>query len=846
MATAFDILKGELYRAVTSGRKSYVKNQDIDADSTATIQANAILNAVGGSISGYATQSWVNANFYPLNSNPKGYLDTYNASLLFQPLNAYLTDISNITAPTLGDAIVWNGTNWVAGSASSGYVPYVGAIADVDLGIYNLRANTLSWGTLPHHTGSSNVYLVGDSGTLEYRTAVEVLSDINGVPTTRTLTINGVTYDLSANRTWTISSGSVTSITLTTPTGLQVSGGSTQTITSSGTFALSVQSGYVIPTTAEETNWNTAYTNRITSATSPLSIASNVISISQATTSTSGYLSSTDWNTFNNKQGAITLTTTGTSGAATLVSNTLNIPQYQAAYTILSTLGALTNASGVLTNNGSGTLSWAAASSGTVTSVAMTVPTGLSISGSPITTSGTLALTLTSGYVIPTTTEETNWNTAYTNRITSLTTTGTSGAATLTSNTLNIPQYQAAYTILTTLGGLANVSGVLTNNGSGTLSWVASGATAISALTAATATNTINNADYTQTWSWNTLSSNIGLLLSSSSTAAASNTQALLSISLSGANATSTQTTYGQKISNTHTGTSSSNVALSLTASGGTNNYSLLISSGNMGILNSTPANTFNIGTPTTADSLADMLIGVSSTSQKGLVIQSKSGQTAPIFEVQNSGGNPLFKMGLNGSAPINTVLQLQGNTNGAASGSFYFDGTDTNNAAYAAFGCVTSGSYFGVTGYTVFSSSKNGTGTQLPMTFGGYSGSWTHWLTITTGGKVGVSTTSANSSLHINGSLAAAYIAKTANYTATATDFTIDCTSGTFTITLPTAVSITGRIYVIVNSGTGTITLATTSSQTISGSTTKTLNVQYSSYVVMSNGANWVILANN
>ena len=36
--------------------------------------------------------------------------------------------------------------------------------------------------------------------------------------------------------------------------------------------------------------------------------------------------------------------------------------------------------------------------SGTVTSVAMTVPTGLSISGSPITTSGTLGLTLTAGY----------------------------------------------------------------------------------------------------------------------------------------------------------------------------------------------------------------------------------------------------------------------------------------------------------------------------------------------------------------------------------------------------------------------------------------------------------------
>ncbi len=53
-------------------------------------------------------------------------------------------------------------------------------------------------------------------------------------------------------------------------------------------------------------------------------------------------------------------------------------------------------------------------------------------------TSGTGVFSLTSGYSIPTTTNQTNWTTAYTNRITSLTTTG-SGAATLVSNVLNIP-----------------------------------------------------------------------------------------------------------------------------------------------------------------------------------------------------------------------------------------------------------------------------------------------------------------------------------------------------------------------------------------------------------------------
>ena len=53
--------------------------------------------------------------------------------------------------------------------------------------------------------------------------------------------------------------------------------------------------------------------------------------------------------------------------------------------------------------------------SGTVTSVGITVPTGLNVSGSPITSSGTLAITFASGYSIPTTSKQSNWDTAYTN-----------------------------------------------------------------------------------------------------------------------------------------------------------------------------------------------------------------------------------------------------------------------------------------------------------------------------------------------------------------------------------------------------------------------------------------------
>ncbi len=55
--------------------------------------------------------------------------------------------------------------------------------------------------------------------------------------------------------------------------------------------------------------------------------------------------------------------------------------------------------------------------------------------------SGTGIVKSTAGTISYLTDNSANWDTAYTNRITSLTTTGSSGAATLISNTLNIPNY---------------------------------------------------------------------------------------------------------------------------------------------------------------------------------------------------------------------------------------------------------------------------------------------------------------------------------------------------------------------------------------------------------------------
>lgn len=102
------------------------------------------------------------------------------------------------------------------------------------------------------------------------------------------------------------------------------------------TGAITAQSGdYTTSLVTEGTNlyFTDARARLALSATSPLGYnnTTGVFTIQVANTSQNGYLSSTDWNTFNNKQNALTLTTTGTSGAATLVGSTLNIPNYGSA-----------------------------------------------------------------------------------------------------------------------------------------------------------------------------------------------------------------------------------------------------------------------------------------------------------------------------------------------------------------------------------------------------------------------------------------------------------------------------------------------------------------------------------
>lgn len=135
----------------------------------------------------------------------------------------------------------------------------------------------------------------------------------------------------------------------------------------------------------------------------------------------------------NGQTGAVSLTTSNISEGSNLYYTDARVRSALSAGTGISynsSTGTITNSAPdqTVALTGSGTVSisgtypnftitGADQYQGTVTSVAMTVPTGLSVSGTPITSTGTLAVTFAAGYSIPTNASQTNWDTAYTDRL---------------------------------------------------------------------------------------------------------------------------------------------------------------------------------------------------------------------------------------------------------------------------------------------------------------------------------------------------------------------------------------------------------------------------------------------
>lgn len=191
--------------------------------------------------------------------------------------------------------------------------------------------------------------------------STNTLSNIgNASLTNSAITINGSAISLGG----TVSVGTVTSVTGTSP--VVSSGGATPAI-SMAAASTSVD-GYLT-----STDWNTfnnkgSGTVTSVSATSPVTStggATPTIAMPAATTSVDGYLTSTDWTTFNNKGSgtvtsvaALTLGTTGTDLSSSVATGTttpvitLNVPTASA-----TNRGVLSSADWTTFNNkGSGTV----------------------------------------------------------------------------------------------------------------------------------------------------------------------------------------------------------------------------------------------------------------------------------------------------------------------------------------------------------------------------------------------------------------------------------------------------------------------------------------------------------
>ena len=171
--------------------------------------------------------------------------------------------------------------------------------------------------------------------------------------------------------------GSVTSVGLSVPTGLTVTG---SPITSSGTIAIALATGYVIPTEAR------------------LTAIERITALFDIDGNGDVYVK--------NDRSFYSTATVGSLGAGGSSGGGSGFNE-QAMWNALAASGNqkidashLPLGSGLTVVNGQITVSSSGA--GSVTSVGLSVPTGLTVTGSPITSSGTIAIALATGYVIPT------------------------------------------------------------------------------------------------------------------------------------------------------------------------------------------------------------------------------------------------------------------------------------------------------------------------------------------------------------------------------------------------------------------------------------------------------------
>lgn len=264
--------------------------------------------------------------------------------------------------------------------------------------LYLLKSNNLS-DVSSKAASFNNITPMTTTGDIEYESAPGVASRLPIGSTGNVLTVSGGVPVWSAPAT----SGTVTSVAITVPSILSVSG---SPITTSGTFALSltnesantVFAGPVSGSAATPTFRSLVSADIPNNAANTTGTASNITASSNSTLTT---LSSLSLPT-SQLSGNISLTTQ-VSGILPVANGGTGVGSFTANQVIIagstSTSPLVVVAAGtsgqVLQSNGAAAPSWVAASTGTVTSVGLSLPSIFTISGSPVTTSGTLTATFT-------------------------------------------------------------------------------------------------------------------------------------------------------------------------------------------------------------------------------------------------------------------------------------------------------------------------------------------------------------------------------------------------------------------------------------------------------------------